>query len=269
MTSTNEKDEAELRRLAEAKCAEAAKLEAEAEKPRAAPHRETFYDLSGNEPVPMRYDADLANAQRQIEREQLLRRALEEYSESSRLFRRADDRCSLASVEENIGRLYFKLKDLKRARARLKLAEKLHEKNGDRIAAARVRVTRADVFTEQGDYVKALRLARDAAGRLQQHHPGETARALITSARALARQGNIGRAESALRLAYKTAIESGDAERAADAGLVMIEEIHALMNAAELLDCFDKTNKLLQSPQNIATLNRLNERQHRHRQGSI
>ena len=153
-------------------------------------------------------------------------RALIEYAASSYHFEQAGHRCYLASVENNLGMLYFRINRCDEAHEHLNRARRIFSSLKDVSAVAQVNETRACVFLEQGYVTDAERVARLAVQK--QEKSGQQAllaEALITHGRALARLKRYGAALVAFRRAVDLSEQTGNTARAAQAALAAFREI--------------------------------------------
>ena len=87
-------------------------------------------------------------------------RALIEYAAASYHFEKAEHRCYLASVENNLGMLYFRINQCDEAHKHLDRARRIFVSLRDFGLVAQVDETRACVFLQQGRLVEAERVAR-------------------------------------------------------------------------------------------------------------
>ena len=153
-------------------------------------------------------------------------RALIEYAASSYHFEQAGHRPYLASVENNLGMLYFRINRCDEAHEHLDRARRIFVSLKDVGSAAQVDETRACVFLQQGRVREAERVAGLAVQN--QEKTGRhalLAEALITHGRALARLDSHGASFRAFRRAIELAEHAGNTTRAADAALAAFQEI--------------------------------------------
>jgi tetratricopeptide (TPR) repeat protein len=185
--------------------------------------------------------------------------ALIEYAAASFHFEQAGHTSYRASVENNLGFLFFTLGRNEEAHLHLERARELFARLKDVGHAAQVDETRARVLIAEGKFAEAERLARSAARSLEAG--GEKsllAEALVTRGVALARAGQAAEAELSLRRAAETAGQAGDPDGAGHATLTLAEELGGGMTARELREVFEHASELLSNSQNPATLARLN-----------
>jgi len=153
-------------------------------------------------------------------------RALIEYAAASYHFEQAEHRCYLASVENNLGFLYFRINQCDEAHAHLDRSRRIFQSLKDVGSMAQVDETRACVFLQQGRVSEAEHVARLAVQN--QEKTGRhalLAEALITHGRALARHENFGAALLAFRRAIDLSEQSENRTMAADAALAAFQEI--------------------------------------------
>lgn len=161
-------------------------------------------------------------------------RALIEYAASSYHFEQAEHRYYLASVENNLGMLYFRINRCDEADKHLDRARRIFASLKDISLVAQVDETRACVFLEQGRIVEAERVARSAV--LNQERSGRhalLAEALIAHGRALARMQRYGASLSAFRRAIELSEHAGNRTRAEEAALAAFQEIGEHLAAFE------------------------------------
>lgn len=137
-------------------------------------------------------------------REEYIDQALIEYAAASYHFERAEHKCYLANVENQLGLVYFNLNRCEEAHQHLDRSRRIHVSLKDAATVAQVDETRACVFLKQGRLAEAERTARAAVQR--QKKTGRQlnlAEALITHGRALARLQRRGEALAAFRDAFE------------------------------------------------------------------
>lgn len=153
-------------------------------------------------------------------------RALIEYAASSYHFEQAEHRSYLASVENNLGMLYFRINRCDEAHEHLDRARRIFVTLKDVGSVAQVDETRACVFLQQGRVAEAERVARLAVQN--QEKTGRhalLAEALITHGKALARLESYSASLMAFRRAFELSELAGNPNRAADATLAAFQEI--------------------------------------------
>ncbi|HEX7335094.1 MAG TPA: tetratricopeptide repeat protein [Pyrinomonadaceae bacterium] len=159
-------------------------------------------------------------------REDYIDRALIEYAAASYHFERAEHRCYLANVENQLGLIYFCINRCEDAHQHLNRSRRILTSLKDFGTVAQIDETRARVFLKQGRLAEAERTARAAAQR--QEKTGRhllLAEALITHGRALARLQRYSEALSAFRRAFVLAEHIGITSRSADATLAAFREL--------------------------------------------
>lgn len=152
--------------------------------------------------------------------------ALIEYAAASYHFERAEHKCYLANVENQLGLIYFQINRCEEAHRHLNRARRIHASLRDAGTVAQVDETRASVFLKQGRVKEAEEAARAAV-----HNQEKTGRhalvaeALITHGRALARLKRYGAALFAFRRAFDLSEHTGSNTQAAEAALAAFQEI--------------------------------------------
>ena len=192
-------------------------------------HAELFQKLN-NQNLKGSYYSTLGNVLERLweteGRTTYLDRALVEYAAASYHFEKAEHRYYLASVENNLGLLYFTINRFNEAHEHLDRARRVFASLKDVGAIAQVDETRASVFLKQGRATEAERAARSSVRNLEKSGQHTIlAEALITHGRALARLGNYVVSLSAFRRAIDLAQHVGSEHRAAEAALAAFQEI--------------------------------------------
>ena len=153
-------------------------------------------------------------------------RALIEYAAASYHFEQAEHRYYLATVENNLGFLLYKINRCKEAHEHLDHARRVFAGLKDVGAIAQVDETRACAFLAQGRVTEAERAARASVRSLEKSGQHDLlAEALITYGRALARLSNYSSAFSAFRRTIDLSEHTGSLNRAAEAALAAFQEI--------------------------------------------
>jgi len=161
-------------------------------------------------------------------------RALIEYAAASYHFEQAGHRCYLASVENNLGFLYFKISRCEQAHEHLNHARRVLVSLKDFGTIAQVDETRARVFLKQGRLTEAERAARAAVRGLEKSgRHALLAEALITHGRSLARLKNYSASVASFRRAIDLSEHTGNLTRAAEASLAAFQEIREHLVAWE------------------------------------
>jgi len=166
-----------------------------------------LFDKIQNHTLKGSYHDTLANALEDLsalkKRADYVDRALIEYAAASYHFEQAEHRCYLASVENNLGMLYFRINRCNEAHKHLDRARRIFISLKDIGLVAQVDETRACVFLQQGRVIEAERVARLAVQN--QEKTGRhalVAEALIAHGRALARLERYATSLSAFRRAF-------------------------------------------------------------------
>jgi len=155
-----------------------------------------------------------------------LDRALIEYAAASYHYERAEHRCYLANVENELGLIYYNINRCEEAHQHLDRARRILVRLKDYGTVAQVDETRACVFLQQGRITEAEEAARAAV--YSQEKTGRhalLAEALITHGRALARLKKHGAALLAFRRGFDLSEHIGSRSQAADAALAAFREL--------------------------------------------
>jgi tetratricopeptide (TPR) repeat protein len=161
-------------------------------------------------------------------------RALIEYAASSYHFEQAGHRCYLASVENNLGMLYFRINRCDEAHKHLDRARRIFSSLKDVSLMAQVDETRACVFLQQGRITEAERVARLAVQNQEKtERHALVAEALITHGKALARLQRYGAALSAFRRAIELSEQTGSLNLESEAAVAAFREIGEHLSASE------------------------------------
>ena len=161
-------------------------------------------------------------------------RALIEYAAASYHFEQAGHRGYLASVENNLGFLYFKINRCEQAHEHLDHARRILVSLKDFGTIAQVDETRARVFLKQGRIIESERAARAAVRSLEKSgRHALLAEALITHGRALARLKRYGASLGAFRRSADLSALIGNTDRAAEAALAAFQELREHLVAWE------------------------------------
>lgn len=168
----------------------------------------------------------LENLGESEERGAYIDRALIEYAAASYHFELGKHRPYLASVENNLGFLYFRIKDYDQAHEHLDRARRIFGSLKDVGCAAQVDETRACVFLAEGRIKEAERKVLSAL-RVQEKS-GNTyllTEALITYGRVLARSERYAASLGTFRRAIELADSAGLPNRAAEAIVAAFREL--------------------------------------------
>ena len=191
-------------------------------------------------------------------REDYIDTALIEYTAASFHFEQAGHTRYQASVENNLGFLFFTLGRFAEAHKHLDRARGLFLRIDDQVHLAQVDDTRARTLLAEGRLKEAERYARAAVKTLDRG--GEQAllaEALTTHGIALARLGNYTRSKVLLERAIAVAETAGDLEGAGRAKLSIIEELGEQTSAGELASIYKAAIDLLNLSQDPSASKRL------------
>jgi tetratricopeptide (TPR) repeat protein len=156
-------------------------------------------------------------------------RAVKEYEEADREFKRARNTVYRAHVKNNLGFLLFKLSRFRKAHEYLEHARRLTVNVRDRVRTAQVDETRAQVFIAEHKYSQGEIVSQNAARSFEKAgRQCFLAEALTTHGIALARRGKTVQAQFAFRKAIEVASQAGSLNTAGIAALTMIEELDDL-----------------------------------------
>jgi CheY-like chemotaxis protein/tetratricopeptide (TPR) repeat protein len=191
-------------------------------------------------------------------REDYIDRALIDYAAASFHFEQTGHTPYQASVENNLGFLFFTLGKFAKAHEHLGRAGRLFIEINDEVHLAQVNETRARTFLAEGKFVDADRLARSAVKTLEKG--GEQAllcEALTTYGIVVARLGNYSRSRVLLERAIGVAETAGDPEGAGRARLSVIEDLSEHISAKELVSVYNSAAQVLERSQDALTSKRL------------
>jgi len=183
-------------------------------------------------------------------RNDYLDRALIEYAAAGFHFEEAGHTRYQASVENNLGFLFFTLGVFTDAHKHLNRAGHLFRELGDNVHLAQVEDTRARTLLAEGRYVEAGRVARLSVRILERG--GEQAlfaEALTTLGVVVARLGNYSRSKELFDRAIGVAETAGDLEGAGRAKLSIIEELAEQTSSPELASIYQSAADLLHRSQ--------------------
>ncbi|MEJ7712413.1 MAG: sigma 54-interacting transcriptional regulator [Pyrinomonadaceae bacterium] len=220
-----------------------------------------FQQIS-NHTVKGGYHVELAVALKNLgqigKRPEYIDRALVEYEAASYYFEQAGHARYRASVENNLGNLFYKLSRFDQADKHLDRAKRLFTSLRDKLLGAQTDETRATVLLAQGRNFEAERAARCAVNALDNgEEQALLCQVLTTHAVSIARLKRYPQAHSALRRAVELAEEVGDHEGAGRATLTMIEELGEALGASELQSCYELAESFLSKSCDPVTLSRL------------
>jgi tetratricopeptide (TPR) repeat protein len=197
-----------------------------------------LFDKIQNQTLKGSYHDTLGNTLEDLsvlkKRKDYVDRALIEYAAASYHFEQAEHRCYLASVENNLGMLYFRINQCDEAHAHLDRARRIFASLKDISLMAQVDETRASVFLLQGRIAEAERVARLAVQNQEKtDRHALVAEALITHGKALARLQRYGAALLAFRRAIELAEQTGSLNLESEAAVAAFREIGENLTASE------------------------------------
>lgn len=187
-------------------------------------------------------------------------RALVEYAAASFHYEQAGHTRYLATVENNIGFLFFTLGKFSEAHEHLDRARGLLIKLRDHLLTAQVDETRARTFLAQGRNREAEQVIGKALETFEQ--AGENAlraEALTTQGTALARLGRAVEARQSLQLAISIAERAGSLEPAGLASLTLLEELSDHLTPEETDEFYTTATEMLARSQQPEIISRLRE----------
>jgi tetratricopeptide (TPR) repeat protein len=185
-------------------------------------------------------------------------RALIEYEAASYHLEQAGHQRHRARVENNLGFLFYTIKNFDEAHKHLNRARRLFLDVQDIGGAAAVDETRARALLTEGRLAEAERFAHAAVKVLDLGgQQSVLAEALTTHGTVLARMGKIGRAKAALQRAIEVAQTSGDLEAAGRTHLTTIEELGEQISVDEVVSNYKAALDLLETSQDQAATKRL------------
>jgi tetratricopeptide (TPR) repeat protein len=189
-----------------------------------------LFERLENDSLKGRFHATLANSLQRLgtaeNRTDYTDRALVEYAAASFHYERAGHERYLATIENNIGFLFYTLGRYDDAHEHLTRSRALLARLGDHLRAAQVDETRARVLLGQGRNAEAERAVKEAVATFEQsEEPALLAEALTTRATALARLNFVEEARATYRNAIGIAERAGSIENAGLAALALLEEL--------------------------------------------
>ena len=191
-------------------------------------------------------------------RDDLIDRALLEYTAAGFHFELAGDRPNSARTENNVGYLLQRLGRFAEAHEHFDRATSLFRSLGDGASVAQVDDSRAQCLLAEGRYAEAERVARRAAAALERGD-GQSwlSEALNTLGRALARTGRGDEARETLERAARVGESAGDVEAAGRARLSLIEELGDRLDPSSLGELYVAADEGLAKTQYAETVARL------------
>jgi transcriptional regulator with PAS, ATPase and Fis domain len=187
-------------------------------------------------------------------------RVVMDYTAAKIHFEQAGNLRYCATVENNLGHLYYLSGDYVQARTHVNEAITIARALGDDRYVAQFEDTLARVLIEERRYQEATALTQRTIKKLEQaEQQSLLVEALTTFAVASARNGQTKAAYDALERAISIGEHCGDEEGAGRAALTIIEEIGMTLPAVQLSQIYLQADKLLASAQHKETLKRLRE----------
>lgn len=191
-------------------------------------------------------------------REDYVDTALIEYAAASFHFEQAGHTRYQASVENNLGFLYFTLGRFGDAHEHLDRARSLFLQIDDQVHLAQVNDTRARTLLAEGRLREAERFAQTSVKTLEKgDEQALLAEALTTYGIVQARMGRHPQARALLQRAIEVAETAGDLEGAGRAKLSIIEELREQTAAGELAAVYQSATDLLERSQDPSAARRL------------
>jgi len=185
-------------------------------------------------------------------------RALIEYAAASFHFEQAGHTRYQASVENNLGFLYFTLGRFSDAHEHLDRARSLFIQIGDNVHLAQVNDTRARTLLAEGRLREAEKFAQSAVKTLEKgDEQALLAEALTTHGIVQARMGHHPQSRALLQRAIEVAETAGDLEGAGRAKLSIIEELREQTSAEDLAHVYQSAADLLERSQDPSAAKRL------------
>lgn len=192
-------------------------------------------------------------------RDDYLRRSIREYQEADAHFKLAHNIVFRANVKNNVGNVLRQMSRFEEAHKYLEEARRLMTRLKDRVGAAQIDDTRAQVFLAEQKFGEAERVARSAVWSLERSgRQCLLADALITHGIALARMGQPERAQSVFERAVDVAHQVGALNKAGLAALTLIEELDQVATETLCL-AFDRASEWLEDSQGEDLLRRVNK----------
>jgi len=198
----------------------------------------SLFQKTDNDTLRGSYHGTLGNVLESLwekkQRSDYLDRTLIEYTAASYHFEKVEHRSYLATVQNNLGFLYFKINRCQEALDHLDYARRVLESLADFTQIAGVDETRASVLLKQGRLSEAERAARSSVQTLEKtDRHALLAESLVTHGRSLARLGDYNASLSAFQRAISLAQLTGSADKAAVAALAAFQEIGEHLSVRE------------------------------------
>lgn len=222
-----------------------------------------LYDKTPNHTTKGAYHSQIAIVLRNLatpeNRSEYFQRAVNEYKEADLHFKLARNPIYRADVKNNVGFLLYKLSRFKEAHKYLNEARRLTFSLKDRSRTAQIDETRAQVLIAERNFTEAEMVARKAAAALARSGSQcLVVDALTTQGIALARGGNVARAQVVFQEAIELALRVAAHNKAGLAALALIEEVSDLPPAT-LQAAYERAREWLAEPQSRDVLSRLNQ----------
>jgi tetratricopeptide (TPR) repeat protein len=187
-----------------------------------------------------------------------LDRALMDLTAARVHFETANHRRYFARAQNNIGGTLLDLHRYDEALQSLEDARRTFVELGDVGTTAQVNETRARVYLAKKDYANAEKIALASAAVLERG--GEQSllvETLQTLGMAQARQKRYQPALNTLKRAAEVAETAGDPESSGRAYLAILEELHSILPANQLIDLYAEADRRLGEDLSRETMNRL------------
>lgn len=190
-------------------------------------------------------------------REDYFQRAISEYEEADHHFKLANNIIFRANVQNNLGLLLYKLSRFQKAHEYLDKARRLTLSLRDKVGAAHIDETRAQVLIAERNFAEAESVARHAVSVLEKSgRQSFLTDALTTHGIALARLNEGQRAQYTFERAIEVACSVEDLNKAGLAALTMVEEIDDL--APEVMEqASDQASEWLAKSESLELLLRV------------
>jgi tetratricopeptide (TPR) repeat protein len=187
-----------------------------------------------------------------------IQRAICEYKEADFHLKLAHNPGFRADLKNNVGFLLYKLARFKEAHTYLQDARSLASRIRNKVLAAQIDDTRAQVLIAEKKFKEAEAVAKSAARVLERSgHQCLLTDALVTHGIALARLKQTERAQFTFQKAIEVAHQVGALNKAGLAALTLIEELDDLAPAAAFA-AYDRASEWLSKSQSPDLLARLN-----------
>jgi tetratricopeptide (TPR) repeat protein len=184
--------------------------------------------------------------------------AIREYQQADFHLKLAHNTDFRADLKNNVGFLLFKLSRLKEAQKYLEEARRLALRVRNKVQAAQIDDTRAQVFIAEKKYKEAEAMTRNAVRVLEKSgHQCLLADVLITQGIALARLKKVEHSQFTFQKAIEVAHQVSALNKAGLAALTMIEELDSLPTET-LYAAYDRASDWLSASQSPDLLLRLN-----------